>query len=213
MIAAVPLETFVLGPEHNGIRMTPEEFDAIAECDPEWIYELVEGVVVVNPPASRNERDPNEELGHWLRTYRDSHPEGRCLDATLSEDQVRTDRSRRRADRAIWIGLGRLPDAWKDVPTIAVEFVSPGRRNWLRDYVQKRDEYLALGVREYWVIDRFRRQMTVFRRDATGEAAETVEGEQDTYRTDLLPGFELPLGPLLAAANRWDADDEDAVEV
>ena len=36
-----------------------------------------------------------------------------------------------------------------------MEFVASGKRNIKRDYEEKRDEYLALGVSEYWVIDRF----------------------------------------------------------
>ena len=156
------LETFVLGPEHNGIRMTPDEFDAVVEYDDNYRYELIHEVLVVNPIPLHKERDPNEELGHLLRNYRDNHPQGATLDATLFEEYVRTGDSRRRADRVIWAGLGRIPDPQKDVSTIVVEFVSAGRRNWQRDYIEKRDEYLAIGVTEYWIFDRFERIMTVF---------------------------------------------------
>ena len=65
----------------------------------------------------------------------------------------------------IWTGLGRTPNVRKDRPTIAVEFVSAGKRSVQRDYVQKRDEYLVAGLQEYWIIDRFRRRMTVYRRE------------------------------------------------
>jgi hypothetical protein len=68
----------------------------------------------------------------------------------------------------------------------------------------QREEYRALGVAEYWVIDRFRRTMTVYR-NPPREPAEQVVAEHETYRTDLLPGFELPLARLMAAADRWPA--------
>ena len=55
-----------LGPESNGMSLTPWEFDA-AEFEVGWRYELVNGVLIVNPPPSVKERDPNEELGRWLR--------------------------------------------------------------------------------------------------------------------------------------------------
>ncbi len=202
MSKATPSETLVLGPEHNGIRMTPEEFDAITECDDLYTYELIHGVLVVNPFPSQQERDPNEELGYLLRDYRDHHPSGSCLDATLTEEYIRTLDSRRRADRVIWAGLGRLPDPAADIPTIVVEFVSPGRRSWRRDYIEKRDEYLALGVKEYWVIDRFGRILTVFRGGGQGYS-EQVVGETEVYRPELLPGFELPLARILELADRW----------
>ena len=199
----VRLEALVLGPELNGVRMTPEEFDAVSEWDEAYAYELVHGVLIANPPPLEQERDPNEELGHWLRSYREDHPDGSSLDATLSEQYVGTLDSRRRADRVIWAGLGRQPDPRADIPAIVVEFVSQGRRNWQRDYIEKRDEYLALGVKEYWLFDRFQRVMTVFRKTETGWTQQ-VAREGTAYQTDLRPGFELPVGKLLAVADRWE---------
>jgi Uma2 family endonuclease len=202
MSAVLSSADLVLGPEHNGIRLSTAEFDAITQFDDQFRYELIEGVLVVNPVASREERSPNEELGYWLLSYRDHHAQGSHLDATLFEEYVRTSHGRRLADRLIWAGLGRQPDPEQDVPTIAVEFVSPGRRSWRRDYEEKRDEYLELGVQAYWVIDRFRRTLTVFKK--TSQGYETlVVAEHETYRPELLPGFELPLGRLLATADRW----------
>ncbi|MBI3463506.1 MAG: Uma2 family endonuclease [Planctomycetes bacterium] len=63
-------------------------------------------------------------------------------------------------------------------------------------------EYMALGVREYWVIDRFQRIMTVYTSE-TGEGQRVAADE--IYRTPLLPGFELPLAQLLSEADRWQA--------
>lgn len=206
MSIAPEVDKIVLGPELNGICMTPEEFDAVGEgeYDPDFRYELIHGVLIVSPPPLEAERDPNEELGYLLRRYQEENPQGGCLDATLPEQFVRTPDSRRRADRVIWAGLGRRPDPNSDVPTIAVEFVSYGRRNWRRDYVEKRDEYLALGIREYWIFDRFRRCLTVFRGGDKREELTVDEG--DIHQTDLLPGFELPVARILAVADRWAED-------
>jgi diguanylate cyclase (GGDEF)-like protein len=63
-------------------------------------------------------------------------------------------------------------------------------------------EYLAVGVKEYWIIDRFRRMMTVHRNTPGGAVVIDVR-EADTYQTDLLPGFALPLSRLLAKADLW----------
>ena len=205
MSIAPEIETIALGPELNGIRMTTEEFDAVEDYDRDYRYELIDGVLIVNPPPLEQERGPNDELGYLLRRYQEEHPQGGCLDATLPEQFVRTPDSRRRADRVIWAGLGRQPDPDTDVPTIAVEFVSRGRRNWLRDYVEKRDEYLALGICEYWIIDRFRRTLTVFSGRTNGFNETTIK-ENDTYSSNLLPGFELPLARILAVADRWNKD-------
>lgn len=211
MSTAIEYEIRRLSPEMAGMRMSPEEFDAVEEWDEDYVYELVEGVLVVVPPVSENERGPNEMLGHLLLEYKENHPQGSALDLTLPENQIKTPRSRRRADRVIWTGLGRLPNARKHRPTIAVEFVSAGKRSVQRDYVQKRDEYLVAGLKEYWIIDRFRRRMTVYRRDGD-EVVELIVREEERYRTPLLPGFELPLGRLLElsdALEQAEADDDD----
>jgi len=181
--------------------MTPEEFDSATNFDERYRYELIRGVLVVTPPRSIGERDPNGELGYWLRMYRDNHPQGCCLDLTVSEETVFT-LNRRRADRVIWAKLGRLPDPEKDTPTIVVEFFSRSRRDSERDYVEKRDEYLTAGVTGYWVIDRFSRRMTVYRKPLRHAEPQIVR-ENETYQTDLLPGFSLPLARLLAITDRW----------
>ena len=61
---------------------------------------------------------------------------------------------------------------------------------------------MAIGVREYWVVDRFDRTMTVFK-NTPGEPPEVVVKAEETYRTPLLPGFELPLARLLKVADDW----------
>jgi Uma2 family endonuclease len=160
-------------------------------------------VVIVSPIPGEAECDPNEELAVLLRAYRSTHPHGIALDATLPERYISVPGGRRRADRVIWTGLGRLPDPAKDIPSIAAEFVSRRRRDRVRDHEEKRDQYRAVGVREYWIIDRFARQMTVFLA-APAEPAEGVIKADETYRTPLLPGFELPLAKLLQLADAWD---------
>jgi Uma2 family endonuclease len=193
-----------IGPRSAGRLMTPEQFDALGpeRFQPGYRYELINGVLVVTPPAGAGERDPNEELGYLLRTYRENHVQGSTLDATLPEQTVPTAVQRRRADRAIWAGLRRIPDEEKDIPTIVVEFVSSRKRDALRDYEHKRDEYLAAGVKEYWVIDRFQRIMTVYQQAPLGPIHQVVT-EAQSYETRLLPGFVLPLARLLAKADDW----------
>jgi Uma2 family endonuclease len=193
-----------LGPYHAGLRVTPLQFDA-ATFDEETPvrYELIDGILVVTPMPLPQERDPNEELGYELRKYQKEHPEGKALDKTLPEHEVRCGKDRRRADRVIWAGLGKRPHPEKDFPTIIVEFVSEGRRNWLRDYQDKRDEYLAMGVKEYWVFDRFSKSLTVYQATASGYRKKLVKSTQ-VYTTPLLIGFELSLGKLLKIAEEWE---------
>jgi Uma2 family endonuclease len=198
-----PAEGIRLDVHANGMQMTPDEFEAVTDWDEQFRYELVNGVVIVSPAVTTGEADPNEELGFLLRTYQESHLQGKSLDFTVYERDVRVGQNIRRCDRALWIGLGRDPDIKLDIPAIVVEFVSKGRRNLLRDYVDKRREYLAAGVQEYWVLNRFTRLMHVFT-PPVDQKQERVVQEFEAYTTSLLPGFELPLGRLMAKAIRWD---------
>ena len=189
-----------LGPRSAGMLLTPEEFDR-ARFQEGWRYELINEVLVVSPYPSRNERDPNEELGRWLRNHQESHPQRSALDATLAEETIETKKNRRRADRVIWAGLGHLPGP-HEPPTIIIEFVSKGRINRERDYIAKRAEYREIGVKEYWIVDRFSKTMTVciFANDRDQEL---VIPSDQTYSTPWLPGYELLLRRLLDLAERW----------
>src|SRR5690242_10192800 len=150
-IAPAKVGRLRLGPRSAGLLLTPAEFDRATGIEG-WRYELINGVLVVSPTPSRQERHPNEELGYWLRQYQAGPPQGSSLDLTLPEEELKTrqGRDRRRVDRAIWAGLGRDPEAG-EVPAIVVEFVSKGKVNQERDYIAKRAEYRAIGVRQYWV--------------------------------------------------------------
>ena len=56
-------------------------------------------------------------------------------------------------------------------------------------------------LRQYWIVDRFERHMTVFFNEPAG-IREQIIAENEFYETPLLPGFRLPLGELLAEADK-----------
>lgn len=195
-----------LGPRDAGIPMTLDEFDE-ADYDEGYRYELINGVLIVSPPPLEEERDSNEDLGRWLRNYQDDHPQGAALDLTLPEHNIRTPRQNRRADRAIWTGLGRKPVtrgpvAKRDKPTILVEFPSSRPADQRRDYDEKQAEYRDFGVLEYWIIDRFRRTMTVYSQH-DGQWKQRVLSETETYETPLLPDFKLELKRIFAVSDKY----------
>jgi Uma2 family endonuclease len=201
-----------LGPRDAGVPMSLDEFEA-ADFELGYRYELINGILVVSPSPLEEERDANEELGHWLRNYQESSRRGKALELTLPEHNIRTRTNNRRCDRAIWCGLGRRPRTRgpvknRDVPAIIVEFPSSRPADQRRDYVEKQLEYRDLGVREYWIIDRFRRRMTVWHwTNRTWTRREL--GERATYRTELLPGFKVPLAKLFRIADKYRDEGEE----
>ncbi|WP_442482584.1 Uma2 family endonuclease [Aeoliella sp. SH292] len=199
-----PTTEIEFGRWSNGMVLSAEEYDAATEWDDRYRYELINGVLIVSPPAGIGERGPNDYLGHWIWNYKEMHPQGQIVIYTAPEQEIRIGRNRRRADRAIWIGSARSIDPLADVPTIAVEFVSNKPRDRKRDFVVKRAEYASAGVKEYWVIDRFARELTVFR----GMDEVLTIAENEIYTTPLLPGFELPFAKLLAKADQYKSVEE-----
>jgi Uma2 family endonuclease len=198
--------TTPLGPRDAGIPLTLDEFET-ADFELGHRYELVQGVLVVTPSPLEEERDANEELGRWLRNYQESHPDGKILNLTLPEHNLRTKTQNRRCDRAVWTGLRRRPRTRgavkrRDVPSIVVEFTSSRPAGERRDYDEKRIEYRDLGVREYWIVDRFRRTLTVYSWRGSRWVKKTVP-EEDVYHTPLLPGFNLPLAELFAVSDKY----------
>ncbi len=198
--AASRPKRLTLRPRDYGRLLTAKEFDrARVAGDCLHRFELIRGVVIVSPPPANSVADPNEEFGCWLRTHQQRHPEGRRLDVTLPGLHAYLGQDRLLIDRQLWIGLGRLPQRTEHC-AIAVDFVSAAKRRRTLDHLVKRRELEKVGIKEYWLIDRFQLKMTVWRQGLEGGL---IVKENEIYLTPLLPGFELDLGKLLFLANRW----------
>ena len=79
------------------------------------------------------------------------------------------------------------PAPWTQwIPHIVVEIVSEGGED--RDYVVKREEYLQVGVREYWILDPATRELRVLTREGDIWKESILTGNT-VYSTPLLPGL------------------------
>lgn len=188
--------------EWNGRQMSAAEFDTLSGLPAGYRYELINGVLIVSPFPGIGERDANDYLGYLLRNYQLNSPLGKALTLTAPEQDLRFGSTRRRCDRAIWCGETNTTDPVHDLPQIVIEIVSQRQRDRQRDYEIKRDEYLRAGIREYWMIDRFDRKLSV------SAAAQTrTYNSNDSYQTELLPGFELNLADLFKLTDRWTGQE------
>ena len=79
------------------------------------------------------------------------------------------------------------------------EFVSKRRSNQERDYIHKRDEYHAIGITVYLIVNRFKRSVFVLRWQPRGDAEHTL-AERDFHSTPLLPDLIIPLSEAFAQA-------------
>lgn len=184
----------------NGMRMTVAEFEAVETWDRSYRFELIHGAVVVSPALTMGGRFARNSFISFLHGYAKTPAGRRTKTIALDEHDLVTSAGVRRADLVIWCGREVSPELKDAVPTIVVEIVSRGRRNRHRDFVEKRAEYFAIGVKEYWIFDRFRRTLTACT-TGEGDAGRKIVREKERYATPLLPEFSLSIGELLAEAD------------
>jgi Uma2 family endonuclease len=80
-----------------------------------------------------------------------------------------------------------------------VEIVSRGRRAKQRDYEEKREEYLELGIREYWIVGPQERHVVVLNRiEDQGQVSwsECLFTGGEPIKSALLPGFQATVSDL-----------------
>jgi Uma2 family endonuclease len=134
-------------------------------------YELLEGVLFVTPAPL----PPHEAILHRLILLLGNHlepwPEIRM--AVRSEVVLAPD-NKLEPDIQIY-RAGRIPRTWAEVSDrwLAVEVASRSTRAYDREY--KRDAYLALDVREVWLVDPFDRVVRVA--GSGGQAEKTLDRE------------------------------------
>jgi Uma2 family endonuclease len=190
-------DVLALGPDDHGRPLTGEEFAEADYAEP-WTYERVKGRLVVMSPEGQENVDAGEPWRDALVLYKKlNRPD--LVQTVKTEAWVRipgeTDRI---GDIGVYLFADRptpkIPDR---VPDLMFEFVSPGRAAHDRDYVEKRADYHRIGVREYIIIDRFTKRVTVLSH-APGGYEERVLTPADTYSSPLLPGLEIPLAEVFA---------------
>jgi Uma2 family endonuclease len=197
-----------IGPADHGRKMTLEEFWE-AEEQPGCLYELARGVLEVSEIPGESHYQVVDNLHEMFSTHRRQHPNlilriGRGSDVQYVIPELNT---ARHPDLAVvFRDLPHRDFRGRRMSVLGVEVVSPGSRARDRDYVDKREDYLAVGLLEYWIVDPELRQVTVLaRREVEGVAAwdeRSFRGEEVIVST-LLPGFEGTVAGLWA-----DLDEE-----
>src|SRR5437870_5220143 len=181
----MPKTAIKVGPQDHGRRMSLEDFDH-AEVEPGHLYELGRGVIIVSDVPGERHLAQVDVIREQFYIYRAGHP-GRIHRIAGGSDSkllLPPMESERHPDIAIYKRPpARRENLWATwVPEIVIEVISPGSE--LRDYEEKREEYLLFGVTEYWIFDADRREMLVLRR-TRGQWAERVVRPPTVYRTRL----------------------------
>lgn len=129
-------------------------------------YELVDGELVLMPPASVRHSDIIDFICDCLK---DAIARSRLdMRVKAGDVGVRTGANRSRipdisvVDGPVWRSLPRDVSAVIQVPLVlAVEVVSPGIEQIERDYTGSATEYQNTGIPEYWIVDPIEQKITV----------------------------------------------------
>jgi Uma2 family endonuclease len=184
-----------LGHEDHGRLVSSTEY-AEAFYEEPWTYERVGGRLVVMSPEGTGHVLQSEPWRDRLGAYILAHPD--IVQRVVSQAWVRIDEDNTRiGDIGVYLGneteAVNIPD---QVPDLMFEFVSPSKTDRQCDYVEKRAEYQRAGVREYVIVDRFEKKVTVLTL-VDGSYRERTLSLADTYETPLLPGFSVRLAEVL----------------
>jgi Uma2 family endonuclease len=74
-------------------------------------------------------------------------------------------------------------------PDLVIEIVSPGAENERRDRIAKRQLYGKYGVREYWVVDPYKRTIEVFLLKGKILKQKATYSEEDELGSSVIEGF------------------------
>ena len=189
-----------IGPTDHGRRMTLDEFRE-ADEEPGYRYELARGVLEVIEIPKTPHRRVVSRLFQLAADYNREHP-GQ-IDYFGGGTEVRVWKPgmdlARHPDLGIVFAGAPLDEVGDLQPRLVAEVVSPSSKK--RDYQEKREDYLVYGVREYWIVDPQRRQVTVLVREDEGEAAawtEQVYRDAQVIVSPALPGLATTVEALWA---------------
>jgi Uma2 family endonuclease len=125
--------------------------------------------------------------------------------------RVRIDEKTQREPDLLFVPKGgKLQKLFTEDAALVMEVVSEGKENRDRDLLQKRTEYAAAGIPEYWIVDPETTTITVLSLpERGGEYA--VHGEfqpGQTATSVLLDGFTVDVAACFAAAEAAETADE-----
>jgi Uma2 family endonuclease len=186
-----------IGPDDHGRRMAFDEF-LLCDFEEGHLYELARGVIIVTEVPGIHHGRIVDRVSRLFVYFDDAHPGLINYRACGSECRLRLPGMScdRHPDQAVY--LSPPPDSgprhWtRWTPDIVVEIVSEGGEE--RDYVEKREEYLRAGVREYWILNPNSRVLHALQRAGDVWQEVTVVGD-GVYACPLLPGLEVRPGVL-----------------
>ena len=199
-----------ISPADHGREMTLDEFLEAEELEG-YRYELARGVLEVNQVPNDPHLQVVTNLYDSIGHYRRNRPGIILSFGGGSEFQFVLPGMSSGRNPDLGVVLRGAPRDWRGrrQPVLAAEVVSRGSIH--RDYVVKREEYLAYGLLEYWIVDPLERKVTVLTR--RGDSwSEAVFRDNQVINSLVLPGFTTTVAELwVNLEGDENADEADPV--
>ena len=156
-----------------------------------------DGDLIIMPPTGAETGDRNSELNMQLRIWTKKNKKGKTFD---SSTEFELPSGAKKSPDASWILKERYNTLTQKeregFPPIAPDFVVElrSKSDRLKPIQEKMAEYIENGVRLGWLIDPYKKQVHIYRKNGEVKILEnpkTVSGE------DVLEGFNLDLEEIL----------------
>ena len=197
----------LLTPADHGRTMKLDEF-LEADVEQGYRYELGKGVLEVTQVPNPSHGQVVTKLYDAISQYRRTHPGVVLRYGGGSEFQFVLPALQSGRHPDLGVVLRGAPEDWRgdSIVALAAEVVSA--RSAKRDYVTKREEYLAFGLLEYWIVDPVERKVTLLtRRGDTWSEAVLRDGQVITSL--VLPGLTTTVAELWADLDEY-AEEADS---
>ncbi|HEY9706093.1 MAG TPA: Uma2 family endonuclease [Allocoleopsis sp.] len=154
-------------------------------------YEIIQGDLFITHPHHRQ----HQQISLKIAKYLDIWSESTGLGVTIVAPGVIFSDADNVYPDVVWISSERLAQIEDEsghllgAPELVIEVISAGKQNEERDKKAKLKLYSSQGVQEYWIVDRFKQQLQVYRRENGILVLTATLFNQDQITSPLLPNF------------------------
>jgi Uma2 family endonuclease len=196
-----------IGPADHGQKMTLEEF-LQAEEEPGSRYELGRGVLEVTQVPNDPHGQVVSNLYKLVFRYDQAHPGPILRVGGSNEFQLVLPgmTSGRNPDLSIVLRGAAEDLRGRRIPALVAEVVSEDSVD--RDSRAKREEYLACGLLEYWIVDLMIRKMTLLVRDGDTWVERPCPVDRPIPSL-VLPGLTATVADLWLDLDEYETTQED----
>ena len=167
----------------------------------EWMtYEIIDGALfATEPPHLRHQ----QTVGRICSILSDWSAQSGLGEAIFRPGVVLSETDSIVPD-VVWVSQEKLATTEDELghliglPELLVEVLSPDSQDISRDREAKLKLYSVWGALEYWIADRFSKQLEVYRREKVRLVLTETLTAEDTLTSPLLPEFSCPVSQIFA---------------